>query len=410
MKKLLLLILRIGVTVLLGWIIYNKIDFEPVTITGRLKPSPFPGQMVVHPPDSEKGRLVPVAMLMVVQTTEDGVEQLVPATDFTRQELEGRRGTAEIQGIAQTIREAKLGLLLVTACMPALMYLLAAVRWRLLLAGQGIHLPLARALWLFWVGQFFSMALPGITGGDLVKAFYVTRRTHRKASAIASIVVDRVMGLSALLFIAIIVALATFARFSEGELWFVPWILIGSMVCIVLGAVVFFSKRVRRITRFEKILALLPFGHLLQKMDQAFLEFRDAKRSVAKALGISLVIHVMLISANCILGASVGITEARYFHYATFIPIIFALSSLPISMGGLGVRESLYGVLLGSVGAAVNQAVLVSLLFWFSSLVWALPGGVLYALRKDTMTAHEMEEQMESTDSESDDDGTHSDG
>ena len=124
------------------------------------------------------------------------------------------------------------------------------------------------------------------------------------------------------------------------------------------------------------------------------LEFRDAKRSVAVAMGISLLIHAGLIGGNFLLGLSIGITQAQLYHYAAFIPIIFALCALPISLGGLGVRESLYGIFLGSVGVAANQAVLVSILFWFSSLVWALPGGVLYAIRKDNVTTHQMEEQM----------------
>ena len=373
MKRLAFLVFRLGVTVLLGYWIYASVDFETRTVEGSLERSWFPGQVVIR-------------------SATTGEERRVPAAMFTEQELEQGRGRVRIPGVIESIRGANLGLLALAGCFPLLFYALGAVRWSRLLAGQGLHLSLRRVLWLCLVGQFFSMALPGLTGGDVIKAYYVTRETHRRAPAVATVVVDRVVGLTALLILAV---LTTLLFFRDPNLWFIPWILVGSLACIVMGAVVFFSTWVRRLFRVDQLLGILPFGHLIKKLDEAFLEFRQSKHSVAVALGISLVIHVGVILANYLLGLAVGIRTVPIYYYAALIPIILALSSLPISMGGLGVRESLYGILLGSAGAQVSQAVLISLLFWLSHLVWALPGGVLYALRKETTTAHEMEVSME---------------
>src|SRR5438477_12381756 len=57
----------------------------------------------------------------------------------------------------------------------ALLVVLGALRWRLLLRLAGVHLPLGRALQLHLTGLFFNVVIVGGIGGDVVKAVYVAR-------------------------------------------------------------------------------------------------------------------------------------------------------------------------------------------------------------------------------------------
>lgn len=77
---------------------------------------------------------------------------------------------------------------------------------------QGISLCLARVWQLVMIGMFYNLFLPGGTGGDLVKVFYAMKEAPRSKSAVfLSVVVDRVAGMVALIF----VSAAVFLWFQE---------------------------------------------------------------------------------------------------------------------------------------------------------------------------------------------------
>ena len=81
-------------------------------------------------------------------------------------------------------------------------FFVTAIRWRNLMRPQGIEMPLGKSLQLTFVGQFYSIILPGITGGDLVKIVYAARLTGSKTKSFITVVLDRVIGLIALMTIA----------------------------------------------------------------------------------------------------------------------------------------------------------------------------------------------------------------
>src|SRR5438270_1933004 len=93
----------------------------------------------------------------------------------------------------------------------AVVYLQIAVtawRWSLLLRAQGFCIGPGQAVRLNLIGCLFNMVIPGSVGGDVMKAYYITRDvTGRKAEAVATIVLDRVVGLLGLLMLAGLVAL-----------------------------------------------------------------------------------------------------------------------------------------------------------------------------------------------------------
>src|SRR5262249_5132501 len=81
--------------------------------------------------------------------------------------------------------------------------LIGLLRWRMVLAVRGLHLSLARTTEISLVAHFFNSLLLGVTGGDLLKAYYAARETHhRKTEAVVTVVVDRLLGLFAMLLFA----------------------------------------------------------------------------------------------------------------------------------------------------------------------------------------------------------------
>src|SRR2546426_4909979 len=75
----------------------------------------------------------------------------------------------------------------------------AAFRWHVLLKVQKIHLSLPRLSGLFFIGMFYNQFLPGGTGGDIMKSYYLLKETpDKKAGALLAVVFDRFIGLVAL--------------------------------------------------------------------------------------------------------------------------------------------------------------------------------------------------------------------
>src|SRR5438045_6406396 len=75
----------------------------------------------------------------------------------------------------------------------------AAFRWHVLLKVQKIHLSVPRLAGLFFIGMFYNQFLPGGTGGDIMKSYYLLKETpDKKAGALLAVVFDRFIGLVAL--------------------------------------------------------------------------------------------------------------------------------------------------------------------------------------------------------------------
>jgi len=76
------------------------------------------------------------------------------------------------------------------------------LRWKTLVGALGVKIPTWDAIRLGMVGQFFSAVIPGTISGDLVKAVFVARRyPDRRLYTVASVLLDRILGLSALLWV-----------------------------------------------------------------------------------------------------------------------------------------------------------------------------------------------------------------
>jgi uncharacterized membrane protein YbhN (UPF0104 family) len=135
--------------------------------------------------------------------------------------------------------------------------LISAIRWRGLLHPQGIYLPLSKCLQLTFVGQFYSIMLPGVTGGDLVKIIYTARLTGSKTKSLITILLDRVIGLIALMTIAVISAGSqllinrSHGAPLDSTLLNVFLLILALLVTLAVGALVYFSHRLRKLVGID---------------------------------------------------------------------------------------------------------------------------------------------------------------
>ncbi|MDD4888629.1 MAG: lysylphosphatidylglycerol synthase transmembrane domain-containing protein [Phycisphaerae bacterium] len=329
----------------------------------------------------------------------DPQAQTHPLADIARDD----KGELLIEwGLAHSFRTVRWWPVAVAILAFAVAVFFQALRWRELLHVQNCRLSVATAAKLMWIGLLFNMFLIGAVGGDLVKAYYVSKHTTSRAESVITVLVDRIIGLLGLLWLSmagILIWLATGAKAIPGGL---PWAWMIPGVVVLLGGVVFYSRPLRRVFGLDRLISRSPEGSILRRLDAAVFLYRDHKSIIAGAFGLTFLSHVCLL--GCVLFASLAIPEitfpgvgGRVMHVLVFAPIIFVGAGIIPSVGGLGVQE--YGFIMffsrlgyGSRAASLFLAVLVRM----SQILVSLPGALLLVVGAHLPSRAEMLREMES--------------
>lgn len=271
--------------------------------------------------------------------------------------------------------------------------LIAVYRWHLLLRAADLGIPFGRAFSLTYIGTFFNNVMPGLTGGDLVKAFYIAKdHPRQKTEAIITVLLDRVLGLTGLALVAACVILVDLEQYAEVA----PWIY-GVLAAEAAFGCVFFSRRVRKRLGVDALLARLPFKELVTKIDQAVFMYRYRGKLLLLAAVLSMVVHMFIITAIGVIGVGLGLRLGFLSYYAV-VPIGLIASAIPIAPAGLGVTEATLVYFMATVGVTKTRALSLSLLQRMSQLVISLIGGVCLARFKGRASAEEMSAFAESDD------------
>jgi uncharacterized protein (TIRG00374 family) len=250
-----------------------------------------------------------------------------------------------------------------------------AVRWAVLSRPLGLPGGWADYIKLYFVGAFFNAFLPGVIGGDVVKAYYLSRDTRQVARPMTSVFMDRNVGVGGLLSVGCVSSLLH--PVSLGETPLTP-ILVTLLAGYVLLNWAILSPRVHRFTIgvLDRI-GLAFFSKRLHNLFEAFGVYRHCPRRVGLMLMLAAGVHLFSYVAIFFIGKSLG-AQVPLHYYLVFIPVIAIISMLPISVGGLGVRETAFLTLFGSVGLPAEQSVSLGLLWYVIVLLIGVPGIVFY--------------------------------
>src|SRR5690242_9933752 len=165
---------------------------------------------------------------------------------------------------------------------------LGVFRWRMVLRVRGLDLPLGRAAEISLVAHFFNSFLLGSTGGDLLKAYYAARETHhKKTEAVMTVLVDRLIGLFAMLLFACLMMLPNRALLSEhrrlGALaWLVILMMGGCGGVLVLS---FWGGVSRTWPRARRWLRRVPKGETGERALEACRQFGRERLFLVWVLG-----------------------------------------------------------------------------------------------------------------------------
>jgi glycosyltransferase 2 family protein len=280
---------------------------------------------------------------------------------------------------------------------------LSAYRWRMLLSVQGVHITFMESLRLTYVGWFFNNWMPGATGGDFIKAYYIAQNTHKKTEVVTVVFLDRVIGLVAMCMMgAAAVAVSLHDPNVRVARYLVTFFLAGSL----LGGIVFYSQRLRNLFKVSRFLKWMPLWPMMQKANDALLQYRYHKKKLIVSVACSWIIQGVGVLAMWWLAFGLG-SAARWDQYFVSMPVIWIGWSLIPVPGGFGVAENLTQALfapsilgVATVEDAKNMALAMILAYRVVQAVATIPGAVLYLGRRATVSPTHMREEMEASEAD----------
>jgi len=258
-------------------------------------------------------------------------------------------------------------------------YYITALRWQVLLAAQGVVASIQYLFQSFMVAIFFNNLLPSTIGGDLSRMYDSWRLGRRKDEAVSVVLVDRLLGVSALLAYALCAVLVS-PTVRERLPLLLPLIAVGVAAAAVAVWALFGQRRSLtiahlRIHKLEKISAVTKL------VDRAFNAFKDKPHVLRKAILLSLLLQLNVIIHFYLLTRALDISIPITAMFV-IIPISIVIMMLPISINAIGVREVTFVYFFTLFGASDSKSLALAWVAFAFVVLQGILGGIVFALRK----------------------------
>ena len=256
---------------------------------------------------------------------------------------------------------------------------LGALQWYMLLQAQDLQITFRQAVVFYWIGVFFNNVLLGNIGGDAMRIYDVKRLTGDVSGGAAATFMDRFIGL----FSTCTLALLAFVALSEIR----SLELVAALVPIWLGLFLFLamglSRRVGAFIEDHIIEPILPsmVTELISRLRRSVIVYRHRVPLLGCVWLVSMGVQLSRIFVYWSAGLAVGL-KVGAIYFVAFQPIAAIVAALPISIGGLGVRENVMVELFSSVGSEPSTILAMSLLGYAAGIIASLLGGIAFIIRR----------------------------
>lgn len=255
---------------------------------------------------------------------------------------------------------------------------LMAWRWLVLLRPLGVTLPpFGTILRIFFVSTFVGTFLPASIGGDAVRAYGLSRHRVSAGDAVASVFLDRMLGVLSLLLMA--VQALVFARALAADVGVLLALMVTTGACVVTTVLVF-SDRAEILA--ARVLEALPWQRarrLAEGVVGAMRRYSSYHGDLAVVLVASIGVQILRVVQAYYLGIALGIQQPLTVYF-TFVPLILLVMLLPITVNGVGTSQAAFVWLFGRAGSTAAEAFALSVLFVALGIIGNLPGAFLYVV------------------------------
>jgi len=259
---------------------------------------------------------------------------------------------------------------------------LSAYKLLLILESQRVKVAMPKLVSSYFIGLFLNNFLPTSMGGDVFRAYDVARISGETPKAVASVIAERVLATATLAVSAVAGLLFGFSMTGRFA-WMV------ALFCIACALLVWASLDIRWVGHLTRRISFINTDRIRLKVEEAGWSLqapiRD-RQTLLSVLMLSLVFQAAVVAVHLAVFKALRI-DADLLFLMIFVPIISAVSMLPISINGIGVHQGTSIALFGAVGISATQATAQSLAFMLVVMLASLPGSLLLILRKSKKDA-----------------------
>lgn len=254
---------------------------------------------------------------------------------------------------------------------------LSCIRWQVVLVPSGHSLPSHKLMANYFGGMFLNNFLPGSVGGDVYRIYRVAQETKDSEIAMVSVFLERFTGLAALSAMAIIGLIPAFELIGR---WDIICLFFSCVIALAGGTLIIANTYLLNFcTPFLRKLYLGNIIRRMAKIQGLLHQFAQHRQALILSTALSFFLQFAIVFYHYLVAKQLDISIS-FLELLVFIPIIVVVTMLPISLGGIGLKEGLWVYLFTRVGQSAEEALLLSLTITVLSWLLSLPGALVLLL------------------------------
>jgi glycosyltransferase 2 family protein len=240
---------------------------------------------------------------------------------------------------------------------------LSFVRWYLLVRGLDLQFHFTDALRLGSLGFMLNQVMPGSVGGDLFKAaFLAHEQPGRRTEAVATVLIDRAVGLVAILMVASIGLIFADRAINPSPLLSSLQVFIWSAASVGLLGMLLLTSRLVSGPRIQGLALRVPaIGHPLSRLVSGLSRFNSHPQYLTAALVLAVATHSLLVTAIWCVGHGLPINGPTLQQCVVIVPLALVAGAMPLTPGGLGLTETALAKLFAAIGLHESDGAMVAL-------------------------------------------------
>jgi glycosyltransferase 2 family protein len=278
--------------------------------------------------------------------------------------------------VSKALLSTSLDLLILSVFLQVISFIFLSLRWSIIVRNSDSSLDIYEIIKISFIGIAFNNILPSSIGGDFVRGAYIVKKGLSLKNSILSLIADRVLGLFTVLVFIFIFLL--FYRDKHDNLPEINIIIVFFMMSILLGILIFKTRFFNKIIRgiLVRILSTSYYEKTVSMVDNLY-HYSINKNLVIKVFLMTFIAMAIEVSVFWLASKALGMNYSFYI-FIIAVPLIVIISALPISLGGLLVREASGLFLLNMLGVEMLHASSIVILFIPIILISSLPGAYYY--------------------------------
>lgn len=283
----------------------------------------------------------------------------------------------------ELLSQMSLSGILVVLVVATLDRLLMAYKWLRLLRVRGCKLPLLKSMQIYCFSMLWGMALPATIGADAVRIVCTRRERIGSSEVVASILIERVIGFLAIpLLVIVSLLLLHWTGNLDPRLGTAWWAGMGLLVVSMVALWLSLSERVFNFL-YERVLGRLSATRpvqILKRFHSTYRSYRAARRELTIFFLLTVLEGLVTIVFFWLIAVGMRV-EVGLLSMAAAVPLAYLISRLPLSVGGLGVFEGVFALVLTTAAVPVPASLSIALFGRILQIVAWVPWCLTYVSR-----------------------------